>query len=153
MRRTNSFEKTLLLGKIKGRRRRGWQRMTVMDSMDMSFGRLWELVMDTGRPGVLWSMGSQRVGHDWANELNWTELTGVRKCSNFILLHVAVQFFQHHLLKRLSLPSLYIFASLVIYKVPIGSWVYFWASYLGPLVFISVFVPVPYSLGDCSFVV
>ena len=78
---------------------------------------------------------------------------GVRKCSNFILLHVAVQFSQHPLLKRLSLLPLYILASFVKNKAPIGAWVYFWAFYLVPLVCISVFVPVPYCLDDCSFVV
>ena len=48
---------------------------------------------------------------------------------------------------------LYILASFVKNKVPIGAWVYFWAFYLVPLVYVSAFVPVPYCLDDCSFVV
>ena len=74
--RTDSLEKTLMLGKIEGRRR-GRQRMRwlagITDSMDMSLSKLRELVIE-GKPGVLRSMGSQRVGHDWATELNRTEL-------------------------------------------------------------------------------
>ena len=68
---------------------------------------------------------------------------GVRKCSSFILLQVLHQFSQHHLLKRLFSP-LYTPASFVKNKVFIGVWIYLWAFYSVPLIYISVFVPVPY---------
>ena len=65
MLRADSFEKTVMLGKIEDRRR-GRQRMRwlngITDSMDMGLGGLQDLVTD--RPGVLWFMGTQRVGHD-----------------------------------------------------------------------------------------
>ena len=67
MGRADSFEKTLMLGKIEGRRRRGRQRMRcldgITDSMNIGLVRLQPLVMDSG-PGVLWFMESQRIIHD-----------------------------------------------------------------------------------------
>ena len=68
MQRANSLEKTLMLGKIEDKRRKGWQKMRwldgITDSMDMCFSKLWG-IWRTGKAGVLQSMGSQRVGHDW----------------------------------------------------------------------------------------
>ena len=74
--RPDSLEKTLMLQKIEGRRRRERQRMRLLDgitdSMDMGLGGLQELVMDR-EAGVLQSMGSQRVRHDWATKLKLNE--------------------------------------------------------------------------------
>ena len=73
---TDSLGKTLMLGKIEGRRRRddrGWDGWMASPTrwtwVWVTSGSWWW----TGRPGVLQSMGSQRVGHDWATELNWTK--------------------------------------------------------------------------------
>ena len=75
MRRVDSLEKTLMLRGIEARRRRGWQgwdswmaSVTQWTWVWVNSGSWWW----TGRPGVLWFMGSQRVGHDWVTELNWT---------------------------------------------------------------------------------
>ena len=74
MQRADSFEKTLMLGKIENRKGKGRQRMRwldgVTDRMDMVWvdSRSWWW---TGRPGMLQFMGSQRVGHNWETELNW----------------------------------------------------------------------------------
>ena len=85
MQRTDSFEKTVMLGKIEGGRRRdnrgwdGWMSSPTQWTWVWVNSRSWWW---TGRPGVLQSMGSQRVGHDWATELNWflASLFIVSKC-------------------------------------------------------------------------
>ena len=76
--RIDSLEKTLMLGKIEGRRRRGQQRMrwldAIIDSMDMGLGGLRELVMDR----KAWRAAVHRIAKSWTQLSNWTELIGTK---------------------------------------------------------------------------
>ena len=79
MRRADSLEKTLMLGKIEGRRRWGWQKIRWLDGSVTQWTWVWVNSRSwwwTGKPGMLQSMGSQRIGPDLVTKLNWTGLRG-----------------------------------------------------------------------------
>ena len=126
MRRANSFEKTLMLGKIEGRRRRGWQRIRwlgdVTDSMDMSLssGSWWW----TGKPDMLQSIGSQRV--DTTERLNWTECSLIQDhhpSHNYLVISLSVLFIES---------GCYVYSFLIILNVFLshGRWLSTWRNCL-----------------------
>ena len=86
MQRADSLEKTLMLGKIEGRRDNrgwdGWMASLTWWTWVWASSRSWWW---TGKPGVLQSMGSQRVGHDWATELNWCWLQSIFLIPNYLI--------------------------------------------------------------------
>ena len=96
--RTDSMEKTLILGKIEGRTRKGWQKMRWLMASPTQWTRVWGNARSwwwTGRPGELQSKGWQRVGHDWVTELNWFLISAFPFRTHFLFIllrHVFILF-------------------------------------------------------------
>ena len=93
MQRADSLEKTLMLGKVEGKRQRGQQGMrcldSIIDSMDISLSKL-KLLLRIGKPGMLQSMGSQRVRHELVTEQQVNILRRMRKYYIFLKTHPEV---------------------------------------------------------------
>ena len=115
MQRANSLEKTLMLGKIKGRRRRGWQKMRVFDGitdlMDMSLSKLQEMVKDR----ETWRVAVHRVTKSWTWLSDWT----IKTCTFLEGLHPVTSW--HDAVQLLSHVQLFVTSRTVAHQAPLSS--------------------------------